>query len=89
MARTSKSLQNLKEALSAEELLDEEKLIQMDIDKDFILKIEEEASVLTDKRETKDIIHSLESILLTVIFGIMANCNTFVEIYLFMQKRSD
>ncbi len=89
MARTSKSLQHLKEALSAEELLDEEKLIQMDIDKDFILKIEEKASVLIDKRETKDIIHSLESILLTVIFGIMANCNTFVEIYLFMQKRSD
>lgn len=89
MPRISKELKEIEKILANEEKLDEERLIQSEVNKDFILRIKENAVILTDKRETKDIIHSVESILLTVIFGIMANCNTFLKIYLFMIKRQD
>ena len=49
--------------------------------------MQENAVCLTDNRLIEYTYHSLESILLIVIFGIMARCNTFVEIFLFMQKR--
>lgn len=89
MSRISKELKEIEKIFADQEKLDEERLIQSEVNDDFIFRIKENAVILTDKRETKDIIHSLESILLTVIFGIMANCNTFLKIYLFMIKRQD
>lgn len=43
---------------------------------------------LSDSRNEEYIYHSIESILLVIIFGLMAKCNTFVEIYYFMLKHS-
>lgn len=60
----------------------------MDIDQKLILAIKEQACTLSDNRIEAYICHSIESILLVVIFGIMARCNTFVEIYYFMLKHS-
>lgn len=67
--------------------VDEETIVNMEIDKNLILTLQENAVCLTDNRLIEYTYHSLESILLIVIFGIMARCNTFVEIFLFMQKR--
>lgn len=89
MPRISKELKELEKIFSEEEKINEEALMESEINKDFILRIKENAIILTDTREVKDIVHSLESILLTVIFGIIANCNTFLKIYLFMLKRQD
>ena len=61
----------------------------MEIDQEIILAIKEQCCSLTDNRMNDYIYHSIESILLVVIFGIiMAKCNTFVEIYYFMLKHS-
>ena len=54
---------------------------------ELLVSLKEEATYITDNRLPEYTYHSLEDILLIVIFGIMANCNTFMEIYLFMQKR--
>ena len=58
----------------------------MDIDAKFIYNLKENASYIVDEREIGYVLHSVESIILSVIFAIIANCNTFVQIYLFMQK---
>jgi predicted transposase YbfD/YdcC len=54
----------------------------------LILAIKEQACTLSDIRIEEYIYHSIESVLLVVIFGIMARCNTFVKIYYFMLKHS-
>ena len=73
----------------SDELKIEEKNIEsMDIDQKLILAIKEQACTLSDTRIEEYIYHSIESVLLVVIFGIMARCNTFVEIYYFMLKHS-
>lgn len=41
---------------------------------------------IVDERIDGYVIHSLESIVLSVIFATLANCNTFVEIHLFMKR---
>ena len=69
-----------------DEFIDEEKIELMDIDAKFIYNLKENASYIVDEREIGYVLHSVESIILSVIFAIIANCNTFVQIYLFMQK---
>ena len=69
-----------------EERIDEEEIEKISFEKEFILDLESRANCLTDIREYSHTIHSVESILLLVIFALIANCNTFVEIYLFMNK---
>lgn len=86
MARISKELQELKKIFDEELKVDEENIESIEIDKSFLLSLEENASYMSDDRLPEYTYHSLESILLVVIFGIMARCNTFVEIYLFMNK---
>ena len=86
MARKSKKLESIINMLEEEEKIDEEELEKINFEKDFVLKLQEYASYLTDKRDINYVYHSIESILLLVIFAIMANCNTFVQIYLFMLK---
>ena len=75
-----------REIFKEDEFIDEEKIELMDIDAKFIYNLKENASYIVDEREIGYVLHSVESIILSVIFAIIANCNTFVQIYLFMQK---
>ena len=86
MARKSKELAYILEIFKEDEFIDEEKIELMDIDAKFIYNLKENASYIVDEREIGYVLHSVKSIILSVIFGIIANCNTFVQIYLFMQK---
>ena len=89
MARVSKELQSIKEMIAEDYKIDEEYIESMEIDKDLILELQENAIMLSDTRDSNYIYHSVESILLIVILGILANCNTFVQIYLFMHKHKE
>ena len=86
MARKSKELAYILEIFKEDEFIDEEKIELMDIDAKFIYNLKENASYIVDEREIGYVLHSVESIILSVIFAIIANCNTFVQIYLFMQN---
>ena len=86
MARKSKELAYILEIFKEDEFIDEEKIELMGIDAKFIYNLKENASYIVDEREIGYVLHSVESIILSVIFAIIANCNTFVQIYLFMQK---
>lgn len=88
MPRISKKLQEFNKIMSDELKIEEENIESMDIDQKLILAIKEQACTLSDTRIEEYIYHSIESVLLVVIFGIMARCNTFVEIYYFMLKHS-
>ena len=88
MPRISKELQELNKIMSDELKIEEENIESMDIDQKLILAIKEQACTLSDTRIEEYIYHSVESVLLVVIFGIMARCNTFVEIYYFMLKHA-
>lgn len=89
MSRISKELQELNKMIDEELKFEEEAIESIEIDKNLILSIEENASYISDDRLQEYTYHSLESILLVVIFGIMARCNTFVEIFLFMNKHAE
>lgn len=86
MSRKSKELENILNLFNADEFIDEEEFELMDIDAKFIYKLNENASYIVDERNLGYVLHSVESILLSVIFAIIANCNTFVQIHLFMRK---
>lgn len=88
MARVSKELQELKKIIDEDLKIDEENIEKLEIDTNIILTLSENASYMSDKRLPEYTYHSIESILLVVVFGIIANCNTFVEIYLFMIKHA-
>ena len=86
MARNSKELTEILELFNEDEFINEEELELMDIDAKFIYNLNENASYIVDERNLGYVLHSVESIILSVIFAIIANCNTFVQIHLFMQK---
>lgn len=86
MARKSKELEKIIEIFSEEERISEDELEMLEIDSKFIYEINKNALYIVDKRDLNYVLHSVESIILTVIFAIIANCNTFIEIYLFMLK---
>lgn len=87
MARISKELNNIINLFDKEDFIDEEELIELDISAEFINNLNENALYIVEERIIGSVIHSIESIILSVIFAIMANCNTFVQIHLFMEKR--
>ena len=89
MARKSKELETIINMMNIEDKIEESELEKIDFDKDFFLSLYEYTDLLTDKRDQIYTYHSLESILLLVVFAIMANCNTFVQIYLFMLKHQE
>lgn len=82
MARKSKELMTIVELFEEEELMDE--IEELPIDAKFIANFNENASYIVDERKEGAVIHSVESIILSVIFAILAKCNTFVEMHLFM-----
>ena len=52
-------------------------------DVEFIQNIYDNAVFIIDERVNGYVLHSLESVLLLVIFAMIANCNTFSEIHAF------
>ncbi len=53
-------------------------------DVEFIQNIHDNAVLIIDERVNGYVLHSLERVLLLVIFAMIANCNTFSEIYAFV-----
>lgn len=82
MAKFSKTLKELKENLEIEDYIEETEIENYDLHI-LINELNEEASYLMDIRELEHIKHSIEDILIIVILGLLANCNTFVEISVF------
>lgn len=84
MARKSKKLQNIIESFDEECFIEEEIMEELTIDAQFICNFNDNACYIVDDRKIGAVLHSVESIILSVIFAILAKCNTFVEIHLFM-----
>ena len=89
MSKISKDIENLKFLFNDIECIDEDTIELTDIDAKFIYDLNENISYIVDERVNRYVLHSLESIVLSVIFAKLANCNTFVEIHLFMKRHSD
>ena len=86
MARKSKELEEIKNIFKDEETINEEEIEKLEIDCNFIYEIQENSIYITDERNDGYVLHSIESIILSLIFAIIANCNTFIQIHLFMCK---
>lgn len=86
MARVSKELKEIIEMFEEYEKIEEEQIEELELDSEFIYKLNETAVFITEEREIGKVYHTVESVLLTIIFSLLANCNTFVQIHLFMIK---
>ena len=85
MAKKSKVLGELVDMFKGE-MLEEDVFEETMNDADFIYDFSTELEYISDKREQGYVLHSIESIILTVIFAIIARCNTIVEICLFLDR---
>lgn len=81
MARKSKSLNEIISMLESEEKVEDIERLEPDVI--FVQRINDNASLIVDQRVNGYVLHSVESVILLVIFAIMANCNTFTDIYIF------
>ena len=86
MARVAKAFKNLSNLFSDNDIIDESIIEELEISCEFVYEVENNAIYVVDKRDETHILHSLESIILTLIFAMMSNCNRFTEIHLFMCK---
>ena len=86
MARKSKKLEEIMDVFDEDDYIDENELEELEIDCNFIYELETNCFSITDKRDDTHITHSIESVVLTIIFALLANCNTFEQIYLFIFK---
>lgn len=87
MARKSKELENIIDMLNSDEIINEDQIEELKLDAKFIYELKENVIyIIDDKRDEIYLLHSIESIILTVIFALIANCNTFVQIHLFLCK---
>lgn len=86
MTRVSKDLLKIKKVFENEEYINEDEIEEMEINTVFIYDLKENASYIADEREQGYVRHSIESIILCLIFAMLANCNTFTQIHLFMKK---
>ena len=86
MPRKSEKLNELINLLELDEYITEEHIVELDISAEFIANIENNIMYITEEREYGKIVHNLESIVLTIIFAMMANCNKITEIQIFMEK---
>ena len=89
MAKKSKVLQDVTSIINLLEPEDIENIEMLEPDVLFIQNINDNASLIVDERINGYVLHSLESVLLLVIFAIIANCNTFTEIYFFGSTHFD
>ena len=79
MAKKSKLLEEIKEIVDMDRV---ENIEQLEPDATFIFELNESISMIKEERIIGYVQHSVESILMTVIFAILGNCNTFEEINL-------
>ena len=86
MARKSKVLDSLSNVITDEYIINENEIESVNISCEFVYEIETTTIYVVDKRDEEHITYSLESIILTLIFAMIANCNRFTEIHLFMCK---
>lgn len=86
MSRVSKDLKKIIDLFDEDDFVEEDTIEEMNLDAKFIYELNNNACYIVEEREIGKILHSIESILLSVIFAILAKCNTFVEIHLFMKK---
>ncbi len=87
MARKSKELENIIGMLNSDEMINEDEIEELKLDAKFIYELKDNVTyIVDDKRDEVYLLHSIESIILTVIFALIANCNTFVQIHLFLCK---
>lgn len=85
MARVSKELNEISKVFDSVEKIDEEEIESLEIDAKFIFDIKENSMfILDDERHDSYVRHSIESIILTVIFALLSNCNQFIQIHLFL-----
>ena len=85
MAKKSKVLGELVDMFKGE-MLEEDVFEETINDANFIYDFSTELEYISDEREQGYVLHSIESIILTVIFAVIARCNTIVEICLFMDR---
>lgn len=83
MARKSQELEKIINIFEEEDFIDE-KIETMNVNSEFIMCIKENVLYITEERQIGKVLHDIEQILLSVIFAILAKCDTFVEIHLFM-----
>lgn len=81
MARKSKILEEIINLNGLAEKIDDIETLEPDVI--FIKKINDNAMMIVDERINGYVLHSVESILLLVIFAIIAKSNSFTEIYIF------
>lgn len=86
MPKKSKILNGLADMIDEESKINDIEFEDIMSDAEFIHDFAIEFDEVTDKREPGYVLHSLESIMLTVIFALFSKCNTFEEIYLFMNR---
>lgn len=83
MARKSKELEKIISMFEEDDFIEEE-IETVEVSAEFIMNIKENAIYITEERQIGKVLHDIEQILLSVIFAILAKCDTFVEIHLFM-----
>lgn len=84
MARKSKDLMNIINMFEEEEFIEE--IEELTVESEFICSIKENACYIVDEREIGKVLHDIENIILGVMFAILAKCDTFTEIHLFMKE---
>lgn len=81
MAKKAKKLEEIVNIINLNYELEE--IEQLEPDVLFIEKINDNATYIVDERVNGYVLHTLESIILLVIFAVIAKSNTFEEIYIF------
>ena len=85
MARKSKELEEISKILKIEEI-EEDKIELLEPEVIFIEKLNDNSIYILDERIEGSVLHTLESVILLVIFAVIARCDTFVDIHLFGKK---
>ena len=90
MPKVSKELIELKKILEEDEIETYKNDVIEELNLDFLIDyVYENEFILEDSRNYGYTLHSLESILLIVIFAMLTNCNTYKEIELFIAVHFD
>lgn len=90
MSKISKELIEFKQMLEEDELETYKNEEIEDLNVDFLIDyIYDNEFFLDDTRHQGYTLHSLEEILLIVIFGLLSNCNTYKDIELFIKVHYD
>ena len=85
MSKISKELTEFKKILEEDEIETYKNETIEELDLDFLIDyIYDNEFILEDTRHYGYTLHSVESIILIVIFAMLSNCNTYKEIELFI-----